>query len=599
MVGVYCRVSTEKQVAEGFSLATQRQKGIRFAQRLGEPHRVFEDGGISGGTFEREQFRLLLDEIREGRIKKVWVISKDRLTRASLEEAISLRNHFIKHQVELFIDGVLNPLSSPEGLLQSNIQDSIAEYQKLLIQKKTREGKAAERNAGRRAYSSLYGYSQVIEGVKANGKPDRRWPIDQSKADIVRLIYRLNVEEKLGLAEICKRLNGMGFKSEQDKNFEPSAVSRILKHIEYTGKSINIDGQIIDSKIYEPIIDFQTWEAAQNSYKPTITNNSKRGRRASHAMTNIIKCAYCGAGFFYHYGAAPYKWRNSDKITIRHRHVYYHRHTVPCVNERKSFSMEILDAIGLIVYRRAMTYQSEDILKRAMAEMRMQIDEGFTKIENLKKAIAKVEKDIARVMKLYLDDESLEEVVAPTLQEKNGEKANLITQLAKAEEQVGQNQRSFDAVLAEFSIDKVQAYLRATPKARLEMLRAIIKKATNKDGDLAFELIDGRVYRIEYYDFQSEFKVIHRQAQERAEKEPSRALWENRLAAKIGELDEGWAMRNVSESVVTPRGEGSELWLSARSLRAKSKDKTVGVWEREYFIIAAVLAKLDAATPPA
>jgi DNA invertase Pin-like site-specific DNA recombinase len=90
MIGIYTRVSTASQAHMGVSLEIQREKGIAFSKAHGGKYEVFEDAGVSGGTLDREQFQRMLRLIEAGEIDTVWVISKDRLTRASLSEAISL-----------------------------------------------------------------------------------------------------------------------------------------------------------------------------------------------------------------------------------------------------------------------------------------------------------------------------------------------------------------------------------------------------------------------------------------------------------------------------------------------------------------------------
>ena len=74
MIGIYCRVSTEQQAIEGLSLDIQREKGIKFALSLHENYTIYEDAGISGGTFEREQFQNLIQDIKHNKIDKVFVV---------------------------------------------------------------------------------------------------------------------------------------------------------------------------------------------------------------------------------------------------------------------------------------------------------------------------------------------------------------------------------------------------------------------------------------------------------------------------------------------------------------------------------------------
>ena len=81
-------------------------------------------------------------------------------------------------------------------------------------------------------------------------------------------------------------------------------------------------------------------------------------------MSGILRCGYCDASYFYHFGESPYKWKHEDRITLRPRHNYYHRFIAPCKNKSKTLLMEVLDVIGLILYRRAMTESSVELSPR-------------------------------------------------------------------------------------------------------------------------------------------------------------------------------------------------------------------------------------------
>ena len=78
----YCRVSTEEQAAEGFSIAGQADKLRVYAELhdLGEVT-VIADPGLSGKNLERPGLQQLLHMVDEGHVSNVLTWRLDRLSR--------------------------------------------------------------------------------------------------------------------------------------------------------------------------------------------------------------------------------------------------------------------------------------------------------------------------------------------------------------------------------------------------------------------------------------------------------------------------------------------------------------------------------------
>jgi site-specific DNA recombinase len=80
---VYCRVSTEEQAQEGYSLEAQEKYCRQFAQSNGyKVIEVFRDEGKSGTTLDRPAFKDLLARAQQDKsINAVIVQETDRLAR--------------------------------------------------------------------------------------------------------------------------------------------------------------------------------------------------------------------------------------------------------------------------------------------------------------------------------------------------------------------------------------------------------------------------------------------------------------------------------------------------------------------------------------
>jgi len=92
---VYCRVSTEEQAQEGFSIRAQEQKLKEYANvKEWSIYNIYLDEGISGKNItERPAINRMINDIKAGRVKNVLVFKLDRLTR-SVADLVSLMDIF-------------------------------------------------------------------------------------------------------------------------------------------------------------------------------------------------------------------------------------------------------------------------------------------------------------------------------------------------------------------------------------------------------------------------------------------------------------------------------------------------------------------------
>ena len=95
---IYCRVSTEDQAREGYSLGEQLEKLKDLCKfRDYNIYGVYEDAGISAKDMEhRPQFQKMLEEVKNHNVNVIVAYKLDRLTRSvrDLEELISVLEQY-------------------------------------------------------------------------------------------------------------------------------------------------------------------------------------------------------------------------------------------------------------------------------------------------------------------------------------------------------------------------------------------------------------------------------------------------------------------------------------------------------------------------
>ena len=81
---IYCRVSTEDQAREGYSLGEQLEKLKDLCKfRDYNVYGVYEDAGISAKDIEhRPQFQKMLEEVKNRNVNVIVAYKLDRLTRS-------------------------------------------------------------------------------------------------------------------------------------------------------------------------------------------------------------------------------------------------------------------------------------------------------------------------------------------------------------------------------------------------------------------------------------------------------------------------------------------------------------------------------------
>ena len=124
----YCRVSTEEQAAEGFSIDGQAEKLRTYAQLhdLG-PVTVIQDPGRSGKNLERPGLQQLLAMVEQGHVSNVFAWRLDRLSR-NLGDLILLADTLGKHEVGLHSFTEKLDLSSATGRMFYNILGAFAQF---------------------------------------------------------------------------------------------------------------------------------------------------------------------------------------------------------------------------------------------------------------------------------------------------------------------------------------------------------------------------------------------------------------------------------------------------------------------------------------
>ena len=148
-VALYTRVSTEKQERED-TVASQVDLPYKVAAASGydiAPTSVFIDEGVSGARLDRPALDRLRDLTPEGAFEVLLVMVSDRLARRYAYQVL-LVEEFTRCGCEVvFVQYGLG--TSPEEQMLLQMQGVFAEYERALIQERTRRGRLFAARQGR------------------------------------------------------------------------------------------------------------------------------------------------------------------------------------------------------------------------------------------------------------------------------------------------------------------------------------------------------------------------------------------------------------------------------------------------------------------
>jgi site-specific DNA recombinase len=320
---LYARVSTAKQERED-TVASQVALLYQAAEAHGYevlPGHVFIDEGVSGTRLDRPALDRLRDLAADGAFEVILVTVPDRLARRYAYQVVLVEEFTRCGCAVSFVQQHLGTRPEEQMLLQ--MQGVFAEYERALIQERTRRGRLYAARQGRVNWGNPpYGYSYVRKTTTTS----QHLIVNEAEAEIVRHIYRWCVEDQLSSYAIHQRLTAQAIPPRKSKRgcWAQSRVIEILRDSIYKGEAYYNRTQQSDTQrpykhhgykdrrpgngqgrtrrprhewipVRVPaLIDPETWERAQVQ----LARNRERARRHNthhrYLLRSLLVCGRCG-----------------------------------------------------------------------------------------------------------------------------------------------------------------------------------------------------------------------------------------------------------------------------------------------------------------
>lgn len=281
-VALYCRVSTDEQATQGFSLEAQQQRLEAFCVSQGwEDFICYIDDGYSGTNMERPGLKKLIRAANRKQINAVIVYRLDRLSRKQRDVLYLLEDVFDANDVTFRSATEPFDTSTPLGRAMLGILAVFAQLERDTIIERTKGG------LRQRVSRGLWSGARYPFGYRMN-KDTGILEVVPEEAALVREAYRkfLGGENRASIQRWLERRTTA-------RNINTLFTRRLLTRETYTGKVV-LKGEVFEGQ-HEAIIDPETFALVQAKLANTIV--PRGGER--HLLTGLVQCGICGNNMSY------------------------------------------------------------------------------------------------------------------------------------------------------------------------------------------------------------------------------------------------------------------------------------------------------------
>lgn len=219
MIAIYARQSVEKDGS--VSVQTQIQQ-CRCHCNFEEEVVEFIDVGYSGGTMKRPALQELLEKVNNQQISSVMVYRLDRISR-SIGDFSRLMELFNAKKVRFISCTEWFDTTSPMGRAMLSIAATFAQLERETISQRVADVYRAKARIG------AYMGGQIPLGYFLDSLK-HCYVVEESEAEIVKLIYARYLEKKESYRTISDKLNAEGYQTKRKNPFSPARIGEILRN---------------------------------------------------------------------------------------------------------------------------------------------------------------------------------------------------------------------------------------------------------------------------------------------------------------------------------------------------------------------------------
>lgn len=277
VTALYIRVSTEKQVTEGFGLDAQRSELDAYCQAhewiVSDQH-VYLDAGVSGKSTDRPAFKRMMAAARAKEIGRIVTVKLDRIAR-NLGDLLQTVKELEQCDCALIVKKEAFDTSTPQGVFVMQMLGAVGELERSMIGERVQSGRVEKAKQGG------YNGSRCPLGYNYH---NGRFEVTE-RAQLVRDIYDMGLTG-MSLRAIVRKLEDDGIPTPSGKGaWTVAGIKHILANGIYAGIA-QWDGVEVDDQ-YPAIISKEIYHAMQERL-----GKMRHGERVDLTKLTMHRLAY-------------------------------------------------------------------------------------------------------------------------------------------------------------------------------------------------------------------------------------------------------------------------------------------------------------------
>jgi site-specific DNA recombinase len=408
---IYIRVSSAEQAEEGYSIQAQTEKLEAYCKvRDWSIYNTYIDPGFTGANTKRPALQELIKAIKKHEIDVVVVYKLDRFTRSQKDCINLLDDIFMPNNCDFVSINENFDTSTPYGRAMIGILSVFAQLERETIRERTVMGRIE------RAKDGLYsGNTRIPIGYDY---VDGKLVINEYEAMQIREMFEM-YNAGASAWSIYNTFKEKGYTTKHGPWSGGGVIRRLIKSRLYHGE-LKYKGEHYKGK-HEAIITKEIWEKAQSTNKlmhENLKGQSKRPFSSFHLLTGLLYCGNCGARM---HG----KTRTKSEYPVYMCYSYSKQADKYITNrDCKPHIWQCWEVEEMALEKiRSLTHDEIKSIKKKNDEPDMKV---------VKKRISDIEKNISKLMDLYLMEGISKESIEKKAKQLSDEKELLEKQLTES-----------------------------------------------------------------------------------------------------------------------------------------------------------------------
>lgn len=314
-IGIYIRLSHSDNLdkRESESITNQRNIILNYIEKLGSNYQVYDeyiDDGYSGTTFDRPNFKRLINDIENKYINCVITKDYSRLGRDYIKVGEYLEKYFPLHNIRYI--AILDDIDT----YYDNTSNDIAPFKAVFNDQYAKDtSKKVRRSLRIKKEQGLFLGWKPIYGYKLDPNNRYKLIIDEYPAQVVKKIFNL-AYQGYGTSQIANILTNnniatpsiySNLKRKNNSIWSSKTIKDILTNPTYTGNLYQGTRKRINYKIKKEIkVPREDWIITKNTHMPIIDkkiftivnnslskNNNLQYKSRNYLFKGFIKCYEC------------------------------------------------------------------------------------------------------------------------------------------------------------------------------------------------------------------------------------------------------------------------------------------------------------------